>query len=177
MLQLDAAALAARLDRRALIDALEDAFRGSSIVPERQHYEIESANPGHQPGTLLVMPAWRVGAAIGIKLVTIFPDNASRSLPAVAATYLLLDAQTGRPKALIDGGELTLRRTGAASALASRFLSAPDRKPRNRASDPRNQNLGQEPRSRAPWRPPCERPDGRSMRPRIWRVPYAGPTW
>jgi ornithine cyclodeaminase len=126
MLQLDAAALAARLDRRALIDALEDAFRGSSIVPERQHYEIESANPGHQPGTLLVMPAWRVGAAIGIKLVTIFPDNASRSLPAVAATYLLLDAQTGRPKALIDGGELTLRRTGAASALASRFLSAPD---------------------------------------------------
>ena len=126
MLQLDAAALAARLDRRALIDALEEAFRASSVVPERRHYDIQSANPGQRPGTLLVMPAWRVGASLGIKLVTIFPDNALRSLPAVAATYLLLDAETGHPKALLDGGELTLRRTGAASALASRFLSAPD---------------------------------------------------
>lgn len=126
MLQLDATALAARLDRRALIDALEEAFRTSAVVPERRHYQIQSVNPGQRPGTLLVMPAWRIGAALGIKLVTIYPDNALRSLPAVAATYLLLDAETGRPKALLDGGELTLRRTGAASALASRFLSAPD---------------------------------------------------
>jgi ornithine cyclodeaminase len=125
MLQLDADALAARLDRRALIDALEQAFRAPSVVPERLHYEIQSCNPGQRAGSLLVMPAWRVGAAIGIKLVTIYPDNALRSLPAVAATYLLLDAETGRPKALLDGGELTLRRTGAASALAARLLSAP----------------------------------------------------
>jgi ornithine cyclodeaminase len=123
MLQLDAGALAARLDRRALIDALEAAFRAPSVVPERQHYEIHSANPGQRSGTLLVMPAWRVGAALGIKLVTIFPDNALHSLPAVAATYVLLDAETGRPRALLDGAELTLRRTGAASALAARFLA------------------------------------------------------
>jgi ornithine cyclodeaminase len=126
MLQLDADALAARLDRRALIDALEQAFRTPAVVPDRQHYEIPSSNPAQRAGTLLVMPAWRVGAALGIKLVTIYPDNAMRSLPAVAATYVLLDAETGRPKALLDGGELTLRRTGAASALAARFLSAPD---------------------------------------------------
>ncbi|MGD0491956.1 MAG: ornithine cyclodeaminase family protein [Steroidobacteraceae bacterium] len=126
MLQLDAAALAARLPRQALIDALEQAFRTPAVVPERRHYQIQSGNPGQQPGTLLLMPAWRVGGALGIKLVTIYPDNALRSLPAVAATYLLLDAETGRPRALLDGGELTLRRTGAASALASRFLSAPD---------------------------------------------------
>jgi alanine dehydrogenase len=126
MLQLDAAALAARLDRRALIDALEAAFRTSAVVPERRHYGIQSANSGQQAGTLLVMPAWRIGGSLGIKLVTIYPDNALRSLPAVAATYLLLDAETGLPKALLDGGELTLRRTGAASAMASRFLSSPD---------------------------------------------------
>jgi ornithine cyclodeaminase len=126
MMQLDAGALAARLDRRALIDALEEAFRAPAVVPERRHYEIRSASPGQRAGTLLVMPAWRVGGALGIKLVTIYPDNALRSLPAVAATYLLLDAETGHPKALLDGGELTLRRTGAASALAARFLSAPD---------------------------------------------------
>jgi ornithine cyclodeaminase len=72
------------------------------------------------------MPAWRVGAALGVKLVTIHPDNALRGLPAVTATYLLLDAETGHPRALLDGGELTLRRTGAASALAARYLAAPD---------------------------------------------------
>ncbi len=75
---------------------------------------------------LLVMPAWNTGGSLGIKIVTVFPDNALRSLPAVCASYLLLDATNGRPRAILDGGELTLRRTGAASALASRHLSSPD---------------------------------------------------
>jgi ornithine cyclodeaminase/alanine dehydrogenase-like protein (mu-crystallin family) len=126
MLQLDAPALAARLDRRALIDALDAAFREPVVVPGRQHYTIEPPRAGGRAGTLLVMPAWRVGESLGIKLATVFPDNAERGLPAVAATYLLLDAATGEPRALMDGEELTLRRTGAASALASRHLSAPD---------------------------------------------------
>jgi len=125
MLQLDATELAARLDRKALIDALDEAFRTPAVVPLRQRYDIEPEAPSGQGGTLLVMPAWRVGGSLGIKLATIYPDNAQRGLPAVAATYLLLDASTGQPRALIDGEELTLRRTGAASALASRHLSAP----------------------------------------------------
>ena len=123
MLQLDASALAACLDRAALIDALDAAFRGSAVVPARRQYAIETG--GARGGTLLVMPAWRPGASLGIKLVTVYPDNALQGLPAVAATYVLLDASTGVPRALLDGEELTLRRTGAASALASRYLSAP----------------------------------------------------
>ncbi len=123
MLQLDASALAACLDREALIDALDAAFRGSIVVPPRQQYAIPAA--GARDGTLLVMPAWQAGASLGIKLVTVYPDNARQGLPAVAATYVLLDASTGVPRALLDGEELTLRRTGAASALASRYLSAP----------------------------------------------------
>src|SRR5580704_17698019 len=123
MLQLDASALAACLDREALIDALDAAFRGSAVVPPRQQYAIREA--GARGGTLLVMPAWRAGASLGVKLVTVYPDNAGKGLPAVAATYLMLDASTGMPRALLDGEELTLRRTGAASALASRYLSAP----------------------------------------------------
>ena len=126
MLQLEAPALAARLDRRALIDALDEAFRRPAVVPPRQHYTIEPPEPGGRAGTLLVMPAWRPGESLGIKLATVFPDNAGRGLPAVAATYILLNASTGEPRALMDGEELTLRRTGAASALASRHLSAPD---------------------------------------------------
>lgn len=123
LLQLDASALAACLDREALIDALDAAFRGSAVVPPRQHYAIKEA--GARGGTLLVMPAWRAGASLGIKLVTVYPDNALKGLPAVAATYMLLDASTGVARALLDGEELTLRRTGAASALASRYLSNP----------------------------------------------------
>jgi ornithine cyclodeaminase len=124
MLQLDASALAACLDREALIDALDAAFRGSAVVPPRQQYAIERIEAGARGGTLLVMPAWRAGGSLGIKLVTVYPDNALKGLPAVAATYMLLDASTGVPRALLDGEELTLRRTGAASALASRYLSA-----------------------------------------------------
>jgi ornithine cyclodeaminase len=44
----------------------------------------------------------------------------------VFATYVLLDAATGRPRAVLDGTELTLRRTGCASALAARYLAHPD---------------------------------------------------
>jgi alanine dehydrogenase len=123
MIQLDAPALAARLDRCALVEALDAAFRKPHAVPGRMHCQVDVAQAGARAGTLLVMPAWRVGGSLGVKIATIFPDNALRGLPAVAATYLLLDAGTGQPRALLDGAELTLRRTGAASALASRYLS------------------------------------------------------
>jgi alanine dehydrogenase len=126
MLQLDAEALAARLDREALIEALDAAFRAPVSAPGRHRHMIEPAQPGARGGTLLVMPAWRAGGSLGIKLVTVYPDNAQQGLPTVAATYLLLDASTGVPQALLDGEELTLRRTGAASALASRYLSVAD---------------------------------------------------
>jgi ornithine cyclodeaminase len=56
----------------------------------------------------------------------VFADNALRSLPAVHACYILFDANTGVPRAILDGNELTLRRTGAASALAAKYLARPD---------------------------------------------------
>jgi ornithine cyclodeaminase len=126
MLQLDAATVAARLDRRELIDALDAAFRKPHQVPVRQQYPIGPLSGQSGGGLLLVMPAWTPGAALGIKLVTVFPDNAAHSLPAVFATYVLLDAATGEPRAVLDGTELTLRRTGCASALAARYLARPD---------------------------------------------------
>ena len=126
MLQLDAATVAARLDRRELIDALDTAFRKPHQAPVRQQYAIEALPHQRASGMLLVMPAWTPGASLGIKLVTVFPDNAERSLPAVFATYVLLDAATGEPRAVLDGTELTLRRTGCASALAARYLAHPD---------------------------------------------------
>src|SRR3546814_4665344 len=72
------------------------------------------------------MPAWQVGRHIGVKMVTVFPDNAEMSLPAVMGIYVLLDGKSGSPLALIDGPTLTVRRTAGASALASSYLSRPD---------------------------------------------------
>lgn len=120
MLHLDAQQLAARLPRRALIDALERAFRQHTEVPPRQHHAIGAQGAGE--ASLLIMPAWH-DAALGVKLVTVCPQNSARGESAVHATYTLFDARTGVPRATMDGSELTRRRTGAASALAARYLA------------------------------------------------------
>ena len=123
MLHLNRTEIAARLPRRTLIDRLERAFATDSGTPVRQRYDLGGDGAGR---SLLLMPGWRVNGAIGVKLVTVFADNALRSLPAVHACYVLFDADTGAPRAILDGNELTLRRTGAASALAAKYLAPPD---------------------------------------------------
>ena len=112
------------LDDRALVEALREMFRGGCDVPLRHHHNI--LNPGAADATLLLMPAWQCGEQIGIKLVTVFPDNGRVGLASILGQYLLLDGKTGRPQALIDGVQLTLRRTACASALAADFLARPD---------------------------------------------------
>jgi ornithine cyclodeaminase len=92
-------------------------------MPLRQAYEVGVHGA---PARLLTMPAWIRGEALGVKLVTVFPQNAERGLGAVSSLYFLLDGQTGQPRAMIDGEALTNRRTAAASALASSYLSRVD---------------------------------------------------
>src|SRR5262249_57145671 len=72
------------------------------------------------------MPAWQVGGFLGVKIVSVFPGNSAKSLPGVHSTYLLSDGSTGRPLALIDGNEITGRRTVGVAALAASFLSRED---------------------------------------------------
>lgn len=124
MQQIDAAQVHRALDYAALVDRLELMFRRGCELPVRHHHAIET--PGGSEATLLLMPAWQVGGRFGVKMVTVFPGNAAKSLPAVMGLYLLGDATTGTPLALIDGPSLTVRRTAAASALASRYLSRRD---------------------------------------------------
>ena len=119
MLTLDADSVAHALPYDQLISALDDAFKAGAIAPERTHLEVGD-------GTLLLMPCWKTGGNMGVKIATVFPDNSARGLSAVHASYLLMDASTGEPIAVLDGTELTLRRTAAASALASTYLSRSD---------------------------------------------------
>jgi len=122
MFYLDAGRLAGLLDFAALVDALDAAFRGGATVPPRHHHTVPVDSGRH--ATLLLMPAWDE-AFIGIKTATVMPENTDRGLPGVHATYQLLDRPTGQVLTSMDGAELTARRTAAASALASRYLSRP----------------------------------------------------
>ena len=104
----------------SFVEPLRHALLSHAISPERLHYEIAN---GHRPRTLLLMPSWQPDGDIGVKIVTVFPDNAERALPSVNAAYLLLSGRTGEPRALIDGRALTLMRTAAMSALAADVLA------------------------------------------------------
>lgn len=123
MLVLDAARTREHLPFGALIATLRERFAGACEVPTRHAHTIGTP---HGDGTLLLMPAWRPGARLGIKAVTIFPGNRDIGLPSLHGTYLLLDATTGQPLAQLDGTEITSRRTAAASALAASFLARAD---------------------------------------------------
>src|SRR5690606_18278287 len=115
-----------------LVDSIEAAFRGDFEVPLRHHHPI--ARPGQPDATLLLMPAWTrmtdavdpASRYIGLKQVTIFPGNEAAGEPTILGVYILMSGTTGRPLAMIDAPELTVRRTASASALAARYLARED---------------------------------------------------
>ncbi|KPA20232.1 L-lysine cyclodeaminase [Shimia sp. SK013] len=107
-----------------LVGGLDAMFKSGCVMPLRHHHEVEV--PGEDSGTLLLMPAWTPGNYIGVKMVNVIPGNSARSLPAISGAYLLSSGATGALLAVIDGAELTARRTAAASALAARYLARAD---------------------------------------------------
>jgi ornithine cyclodeaminase/alanine dehydrogenase-like protein (mu-crystallin family) len=121
MQYLDADVVRKCLDWPTVIGAIERALTADIHAPVRVNHRIDV--PGMPSGSLLLMPAWQVGDKIGVKLVTVMPGKGSRS---VSAVYVLFDGSTGVPLAMMEGEELTARRTAGASALASRYLSRPD---------------------------------------------------
>ena len=112
------------LDYPGLIAAIREAFAGAVFAPARHHHMIN--RPGAE-AILILMPAWlEAGGFIGVKIVSVFPDNALRAKPSVMGTYLLLAGDSGEPLATFDGMALTLWRTAATSALVSASLARPD---------------------------------------------------
>jgi ornithine cyclodeaminase len=71
------------------------------------------------------MPAFTPGGGGVVKLATVFPDNASRDTPTIHAVIVVFSDE-GAPTAILDGTVVTRLRTGAASALASQYLSRAD---------------------------------------------------
>jgi alanine dehydrogenase len=114
--------IARALTYAELVEVLRRAFRNDITVPVRHHHTIPT--PGGD-ATLLLMPAWTGDRTfIGCKLLTVFPDNATRGKPSVYGSYVLLSGASGEPLAVMDGRELTAWRTAAASALAATYLAS-----------------------------------------------------
>jgi ornithine cyclodeaminase len=114
----DQAAVARALPYPALIDALAAGLQQPIESPVRSVY-----TPNDDSSTVLIMPAWKAHEAMGVKLVSIWPGNSANGKSAVSAVYVLISCEDGNPVAVLDGTELTLRRTAAAAALAARILA------------------------------------------------------
>lgn len=132
MLNISAAEIDRALAFPDLVETLRTAFREGAVQPVRHHHSVE--RPDGTDATLLLMPAWTdfntAGTSaqghIGVKIVTVSPDNNAIGKPAVMGLYLLLNGATGEPEALIDGQRLTQWRTACASALAASYLARED---------------------------------------------------
>ncbi len=94
---------------------------GQAVVPLRHHIEIPDK------GSSLVMPAYLPEqGALTVKVVNVFPKNTEKRMPTIHALVLVVDNETGRPRAVLEGGALTAIRTGAASGAATDLLARPD---------------------------------------------------
>lgn len=105
------------------IDTVERAFRaygfGEAEMPPKSYLFFPK-------GDLRSMPAYLHGQGFdmaGIKSVNVHPGNTKLGLPTVMALIVLVDPGTGFPLAVLDGTLLTSLRTGAAGAVAAKYLS------------------------------------------------------
>ncbi|MGQ9803404.1 MAG: ornithine cyclodeaminase family protein [Anaerolineae bacterium] len=114
------------LPMREAVEAMKRAFAqlstGQADVPLRTPIHV----PRHN-GLTLFMPAYLAADdQMAVKIVSVFNDNPARGLPLIHALVVVVDAETGRPVAVMEGGSLTALRTGAASGAATDLLSRPD---------------------------------------------------
>jgi len=108
------------------IEAVKQAYvqlsTGQAVVPLRTPVDV-----AEREAVTLFMPAYLAASdALGAKIVSVFPQNPARGLPLIHAAVIVVDAETGRPLALMDGTYLTALRTGAASGAATDLLARPD---------------------------------------------------
>jgi ornithine cyclodeaminase/alanine dehydrogenase-like protein (mu-crystallin family) len=121
VLWIDAETVNALLPMRAAIDSLEAALAaGLDPAADPPRDVIDTRR-----GQLLLMPS-EIADRVGVKIVSVAPGNAGLGLSRIQGMYLLMDAETLAPVALLDGIAITSLRTPAMSAVAVRHLAAAD---------------------------------------------------
>ena len=124
LLLLNRQSLQELLPMEKVIPAVAAAYRqvsqGKARLPQRLNLPANG-------GDFLIMPGYLVESdALAVKLVSVFSGNAAKHLPTIHALVILVEADSGRPLALMEGGFLTAVRTGAASGVATRYLARPE---------------------------------------------------
>jgi len=104
-------------------DAVESAFRmkgrGHAQMPPKQYLFMKKYN-----GDVRTMPAYLEETdVVAVKVVNSHPKNRKHGLPTVMATIILVDPRTGAPEAIMGGTWITALRTGAAGAVAAKYLA------------------------------------------------------
>ncbi len=118
------------LETEEVVEAVEVAFArhgsGSTRMPPKVYLPL----PEHA-GDFRAMPVYfpaidGTAASAGVKWINAHPENPARhGLPSVLGVFILSDPETGRPLAVMDATELTAARTGAAAAVATKYLAPP----------------------------------------------------
>ncbi len=117
------------LDMKSAMEIIEKAFaelyEGSANMPQRTPIPVPD-----EEGVALFMPAFmkRLGA-LGAKIVTVYKNNPAKfDLPTVMGVIAVLDKESGKAEAIMDGGYLTAVRTGAVSGIATKYMANPEAK-------------------------------------------------
>lgn len=112
------------LNMEEALKAVEHAFKleaeGKTIMPPKLYLDL----PEYQ-GNFRAMPAY-IDGSVGVKWVSVYPNNWSQNLPSVTAIVVLCDPNTGCPLAIMDGTYITAMRTGAAGGIAVKYLARRD---------------------------------------------------
>jgi alanine dehydrogenase len=126
MLALTAADIRALVPMPDAIALMKEAFRdlstGAAAAPLRTPIEV----PPRRAVSLFLPAAVPSVGGLGLKIVSVFPDNPASGLPTIHALVCLIDPEDGRPLAIMDGTYLTTLRTGAVSGAATDLLARAD---------------------------------------------------
>ncbi|MDO9323879.1 MAG: ornithine cyclodeaminase family protein [Methanoregula sp.] len=110
------------IDLKEVNGAIETAFadhgRGLVQMPPKVYVTLPK-------GDFRTMPAYLPSLSLaGVKIVNVHPGNPAQGLPTVMALTVILDIATGIPVAILNATKLTDMRTGAAGAVAAKYLSS-----------------------------------------------------
>lgn len=111
-----------------MADAIEGMKRAyGALSAQAVDMPLRSRVQGKNEGVSLFMPAHlQSSGEMGVKIVSVFPQNMAQGIPTIHAVVLILDAETGQVLAMLEGSSLTAIRTGAGSGAATDILANSD---------------------------------------------------
>jgi ornithine cyclodeaminase len=108
-----------------LVESLREIYQADGMTAKRDLINLQELSDTE--GTCMAfMPAWGPGHDLTTKIFTLFPTNREKGLPTIHAVIFVIDSSNGMLKAIVDGTEVTRRRTACMSALAADYLARQD---------------------------------------------------